>query len=1204
MTEPGGIHQRIPRRGTASAPPPPVLPVRHAARSTNRQLPHRPGGPGGKRGNGRIIIPVTVLLILGCWATVLLRASLASVRDAAAHDRNEAGRHLRVPLGGLPVKPAAGRGGDGHDASMVDDDDSGDEVENRKKRDDDDKYRNPEDPELEEERAEREWRRDHPGKEDDFEKALRDSIEKNDDDTVGAGDDRENDDVDGKKNGDSEKDDDTDRKVDDDAEPDIKKDDDGVVGEGDGGDQNNGGGDDGDGKKDGDSEKYDDMVKAIDDDAEPENKKDDDDAVGEGDGGDQNNGDDADADGKKDGDSEKDGDVDRKVDGKVDGDAEPDTKKDDDDAVGAGDGADQDNGDGDDEADADGKKDGDSEKDDDADKKIDDDAEPDTKKDDDVSKAGKKEGDTEPDAKNTTDGAVVGDGVAVGGDEPNAPVPVDFVPIHDPQLAKVSAGKINPVEDPDLMIDMRDLAQTLPFENKDGGVWKQGWDVPPMEGDLTVFVLPHSHNDPGWIKTFDAYFQTQTKHILTTVFNALMKDERRKFIWAEISYFEWWWKEQTLSVQEQMKTLVSERRFEFVTGGWVMPDEANSDIYALEVQLDEGRAWIEEHFGLEALPKFGWSIDPFGYSPTIPYLSKKRGMEGILIQRVHYAVKKELAKRKSLEFKWRQVWDETGEWDMMTHVMPFFSYDVPHTCGPDPSICCQFDFARLKNQFGGCPWRKKPVVISSSNVESRANLLIDQYRKKANLYRSNVVLIPLGDDFRYQNELEAENQFVNYQKIFDHVNANMKGVSIQFGTLSDYFNAIKGKFTPPILKGSFFTYSDIDEDYWSGYFTSRPYDKALSRRLESVLYAASTMGVTNEEVRDARRTLSLFQHHDGVTGTAKDHVVRDYAKRMLDSIQNVQGWMASKLGDAYAPCLVQDGPRMASYNACVDSDEVLVYNPLDTLQNYCGVEVPGKKTVKSKIASCDKHVRLSASSLQFDPKTGMVISPFKEKWMVWKVRKGGAYLFFPDQDAEVYARGVTVSDDGYSVTSAHWSRTIVEREDGVVDFIFETLLQENNQEWFVRFETDISNDGTSYTDLNGFNFDTHKYRPTLPIQAQVYPMPTLAAIQDGAHRFTVLSEHAQGTASLKDGTIDVWLDRRLGQDDARGLEQGVQDNVLTRTKLRVVAETDVGASGEFKPTQRCQRLWDELNHPPEAFHRTHRTIIGLIKMWLDLHTPL
>lgn len=39
-------------------------------------------------------------------------------------------------------------------------------------------------------------------------------------------------------------------------------------------------------------------------------------------------------------------------------------------------------------------------------------------------------------------------------------------------------------------------------------------------------------------------------------------------------------------------------------------------------------------------------------------------------------------------------------------------------------------------------------------------------------------------------------------------------------------------------------------------------------------------------LQDARRSLSLFQHHDGITGTARDHVVKDYARLMMDALKS------------------------------------------------------------------------------------------------------------------------------------------------------------------------------------------------------------------------------------------------------------------------------------------------------------------------------
>ena len=59
-------------------------------------------------------------------------------------------------------------------------------------------------------------------------------------------------------------------------------------------------------------------------------------------------------------------------------------------------------------------------------------------------------------------------------------------------------------------------------------------------------------------------------------------------------------------------------------------------------------------------------------------------------------------------------------------------------------------------------------------------------------------------------------------------------IVVKWSTLSQYFEGAMAHGTDnyPVMRGSFFPYSDRQLDYWTGYFNSRIFYKGVDRQLE------------------------------------------------------------------------------------------------------------------------------------------------------------------------------------------------------------------------------------------------------------------------------------------------------------------------------------------------------------------------------------
>ncbi|KAK6267068.1 hypothetical protein QUC31_017905 [Theobroma cacao] len=433
-----------------------------------------------------------------------------------------------------------------------------------------------------------------------------------------------------------------------------------------------------------------------------------------------------------------------------------------------------------------------------------------------------------------------------------------------------------------------------------------------IPGKINVHLVPHSHDDVGWLKTVDQYYfggnnsirGACVQNVLDSVISALLEDKNRKFIYVEMAFFQRWWRQQSNAKKIKVKELVDSGQLEFINGGMCMHDEATPHYIDLIDQTTLGHKYIKDEFG--QIPRVGWQIDPFGHSAVQAYLlGAELGFDSLFFARIDYQDRAKRLKEKTLEVIWQGSKSLGSSSQIFTGIFPRH-YDPPD------------GFTFEINDVS--PPIQDDVLLFDYNVQERVNDFVAAGLAQANVTRTNHIMWTMGTDFRYQY---ANSWFRQMDKFIHYVNQDGR-VNALYSTPSIYTDA---KYAAneqwPLKTDDFFPYADKLNAYWTGYFTSRPAFKGYVRVLSAYYLAArqleffkgrSSLGPNTDALADA---LAIAQHHDAVSGTERQHVAADYALRLSIGYMEAEKSVASSLAFlAESRSSTGQGNSVTSFQQC------------------------------------------------------------------------------------------------------------------------------------------------------------------------------------------------------------------------------------------------------------------------------------------------
>nr|XP_017193536.2 lysosomal alpha-mannosidase [Oryctolagus cuniculus] len=463
---------------------------------------------------------------------------------------------------------------------------------------------------------------------------------------------------------------------------------------------------------------------------------------------------------------------------------------------------------------------------------------------------------------------------------------------------------------------------------------------PTVQPDmLNVHLLPHTHNDVGWVKTVDQYYygvrnelhHGAVQYILDSVISALRAEPSRRFVYVEMAFFSRWWHQQTNATQQAVRELVRQGRLEFANGGWVMNDEAATHYGAIVDQMTLGLRFLRDTFGDDGRPRVAWHIDPFGHSREQASLFAQMGFDGIFLGRVDYQDKELRKIKRELELVWR------ASASLQPPTADLFTGVLPNVYDPPRYLC----WDRLCDD--------KPVVDNPNSPEHSSKELVDYFLNLATTqhrsYRTKHTVMTMGGDFYYEN---ADMWFKNLDKLIRLVNAQQaKGsrVHVLYSTPACYLWELnKANLTWSLKEDDFFPYADGPHQFWTGYFSSRPALKRYERvsynflqvckQLEALAGPAANVGPYGSgDSAPLDKAMAVLQNHQAVSGTSSQQVVDDYARQLA------AGWRPCKV--LLSNALARLSGSQEAFSICPELNisvcplsqtsarfQVAIYNPL------------------------------------------------------------------------------------------------------------------------------------------------------------------------------------------------------------------------------------------------------------------------------------